>query len=86
MASPLLLPETRLNVTHRDLVDHTLLVSDLDSDAGADIDLLLPLVATDYVDRPPSAPAATEARVLNDIVEEAAELLEEELLELLAKG
>jgi hypothetical protein len=87
LASPLLLPETRLNVTQRDLVDHTLLASGVDSDTGADIDmLLLPLVLTDYVDRPRSGTAAIEVRVLCDIADEETELLDEELLELLAQA
>ena len=86
VASPLLLPETRLNMRQSDLVDHTLLAGAVKDDTVAKIDLwLLPLAPADYVDLPRVSSDALEVRLLNDIAEEETELLEEELLGLLAR-
>ena len=58
-----------------------------DSDTVAVINmLLLPLVPADYVELPRSSPAAMEVRILNDITDEETELLDEELLALIAEG
>ena len=81
LAAPLLLHETRLNVKQADLVGRTLLESRAVSDTGADLDIwLLPL------ERPQSSLAANHVRLLNDIADEETELLDEELLALLARA
>ena len=65
----------------------TLLVSEVDRDAGVDSDVwLLPLVTADYVDRPPVSSKAVQARILKTIADEETELLDEELLDLIAAG
>jgi hypothetical protein len=45
---------------------------------------LLPSVTADYVSRPQTSPEAIELRVLNDFADEEAELLVDELLDLIA--
>ena len=84
-SSPLLLPETRLNVSHSDLVDQTLLTSEVDRDSGADNALwLLPVLPTDDVDRPRLSSDGVQARLLQTIADEETELLDEALLDLIA--
>ena len=82
---PLALPETRLNVIHSDLVDPTLLTSEVDRDSGADNALwLLPLLPTADVDRPRLSSDGVQARLLQTIADEEIELLDEALLDLIA--
>lgn len=77
--SSLLLPETLLEVTQRDFVDHANVVSDVDTDMW-----LLPMIPADFVERPQGSPAAIDVHLVNDIADEETELLDEGLLNLIA--
>ena len=79
--SPLLLNETLLEMTQRDLVDHATVVSDVDADMWR-----LPMIPADFVGRPQSSPKANDVRLLNDIDDEETEFLDEDLLNLIAAG
>ncbi len=65
------------------MVDDTILSSELNGDFD---NVLLPLVPADYIDRPQSSPAAIDVRLFNDIADEETELLDEDLLDLIAAG
>lgn len=66
-----------------ELADDTIVAMEL----IVDIDnVLLPLVPADYIDRPQSSPAAIDVRLLNDIADKETELLDEDLLDLLARA
>ena len=83
---PQLLPEHRLNVMPCDLAD-PLLTSNGDCDTGADSDLwLLPVVPRDYVQGQRMSSEAAQARTLKTIADEEIEILDEDLLDLLAAG
>ena len=83
----LLLPESRRDVLTSDPVDDTAMVGEMEHFTGADNDLwLLPQVETEYVDRARISPEPKDVRILNDLTDEEAELLDEELLDLIAAG
>ena len=85
--APLLPRETQLDVTRRELVDHSLLANHRDGDTGADMDpWLLPLVSAEDVVRPRRVNEAVQARILKAISDEETELLDEEILDLIAAG
>ncbi len=87
VASPLLLPEHRLNVALDELADHPLLANERASDVSADSTLwLLPLIPMEYVGRPQQRSEAMPAEILRAITDEETELLDEELLDLIAAG
>ena len=87
VTSPLLLPELQLGVALDELVDHPLLANERASNVSADSDLwLLPLIPMDYVDRPQQRSEAMQAKILRAITDEETELLDEELLDLIAAG
>jgi hypothetical protein len=60
--------------------------SPADMVAQTDLSLLLQPLVTDHVQRPASSPKAAEVRILDDMLDDETELVEEELLLLLAKG
>ena len=85
--APLLPRETRLNVMRHDLVDHPLLAKGLDGDTGADITpWLLSVVSEDNVNRMRTSVDTLKARILETIADEETELLDEDLLDLIAAG
>jgi hypothetical protein len=85
LASPLLPPESRHSPMQCDLVDHALPVSEVFRTTDADIDmLLLPLVPADDVELPRTSPEAIAVHFLDDATDDETELLDEELVELLA--
>jgi hypothetical protein len=79
-----LLPE-RLDVPLNDLVDHSLTASELESNGEADSDTwMLPLVSADYTTEPQRTWDTFRARIVKTIADEEAELLDDELMDLLA--
>ena len=83
--SSLLIPEPRFDATQRELVDDTLVAKDVVRETGEDKDMrLLPLMPSEYVVLPRSSPEVVELSILDEIADEETELLEEDLLELLA--
>jgi hypothetical protein len=78
-------PEQRLNNTHSKTVDQLALAGATVNNAGVDssVWLLEPLVS-DYVTPIRRNPAAAEVRMLDDVLDAETELVDEELLELLA--
>ncbi len=82
-----LLPEMRLNGTQPNLVDHTIKLSNLSDESRADNgQWLLALMPADDVDRSPVSSEALQAQILHTIADEDEELLDEELLDLIAAG
>jgi hypothetical protein len=66
-------------------VDDTLVAKDVVRETGEDKDMrLLPLMPSEYVVLPRSSPEVVELSILDEIADEETELLEEDLLELLA--
>jgi subtilisin len=81
--SPWLLPVSRRDVVDYAWLDHATGLSDLQDSATMDV-LLLPVSAADYVDRPRNVSKARDFRVLRDIADDETELLDDDLLALLA--
>ena len=78
------LPE-RLDVSLHDLVDHALMPNEVDRNTGADGNLwMLPLVTVDGAAQPQRTSDTVRARIVKTIADEEMELLDEELLDLLA--
>jgi hypothetical protein len=81
-----LLPE-RLDVPLNDLVDHSLMASEVERNGEADSDTwMLPLVTADCTTEPQRTADTVRARIAQTIADEEAELLDDELLDLLAAG
>ncbi len=86
IVSSLLLTERR-DVPLYDLVDHPLLANEMERNAGADSDLwMLPLVTADYAAQPQRTTDTVRARIGKAITDEEMELLDDELLDLIAGG
>ena len=84
--APLRLNES-LNVTRHEVVDHPLLANYVDGGTGTDIaPWLLPLVSATDAERTRMSSEAVQARILRLIADEGTDLLDEELLDLIAGG
>ncbi len=85
VASRLLLPEHRLERAFDELADASILASDMPSTTVVGSDLwMLPLTPLDYVAGERQYAEAGQARVFDTITDGVTELLDEELLDLLA--
>lgn len=85
LASPLLSVAPLVKGTHPHAVDHAAMMNDAEGDDAAHNDMwLLRLVPADYVDVPRTCPAAVDVHVIDDIPDEETELLDEDLLDLIA--
>ncbi len=85
VASPLLLPEHRLERAFDELADASILASDMPSTTVVGSDLwMLPLTPLDYVAGERQYAEAGQARIFDTITDGVTELLDEELLDLLA--
>jgi hypothetical protein len=81
----LLIPQLRLDVTEHDPVVDRILPSDVEGDNDSVNDMwLLPLLPADYVDLPRTSPEAVDVRLFDDITDEETELLDDDLLDLIA--
>ncbi len=84
IVSSLLLPERR-DVPLHDLADPPLLANAVERNAGADgSQWMLPLITADYTAQPQRTSDTVRARIVKTIANEEMELLEDELLDLIA--
>jgi hypothetical protein len=78
-------PEQRLDNTHSNTVDELSLAGTTLNDAGVDSNVwLLPLPPADYVDQAETDGSDSDSRIPKHIADEETELLDEELLDLIA--
>jgi len=83
--SPLLFPDSQLNGAFDELVGHPLATSPANHSMEADNNLvMLPLIPTDYAPREQRMPNTVRARVVKTMFDDEAELLDDDLLDLLA--